>query len=389
MVTRMRRLPTKTILVLVGILGLCQAGCSEKYKGTMSLGDFLRVIARKKPTPPTTLIVSGEAITVDDIEDLPLPYQGQTIVLGNYLKPAALASGSMEQFAQAARAPVQITVQRRIWNILLYQKAKTEAGDPEKIDEALDKAMNRVWREYVVEHGGIDAVAIATLKEEENLTKEQFLENQKREMLSQIHLESKFRRDQPISHVELLEYYERLRDEHYQVKPKIIMRLIDIQLARLPLDDPTMDRQEEALKRARQLSQQIKEGADFGELAQQHSHGHMARHGGLWQERDPASLAPPYDALAGAAADMAIGEVSNPIEVPGRVFIMRLEAKQEAGYYTLEEKQTDIENRIRMDRQQVALTELDAEIAERAQVGNIEQFVQYALEVLYRRFKHS
>ncbi|MCP3976842.1 MAG: hypothetical protein GY720_20340, partial [bacterium] len=61
----------------------------------------------------------------------------------------------------------------------------------------------------------------------------------------------------------------------------------------------------------------------------------------------------------------------------------------EAGYHALEAVQPRIEQQILMDRQAAALAELDAEIAERAQVGNIDQFVQYAIEVLYRRYARS
>jgi hypothetical protein len=371
----------------VALAGLSVGGCGDKYKGVMDLSDFMRVIARKKPTPPTTLIVSGESITVDDIEDLPLPYLGKTIVLGTYLKPFAQSSRTLEQFEQSARPPIRITVERRIWNILLYQKAKSEAGEPEKVDEGLEKTMIRVWREYVVNHGGNDAQATQTLKEEEGLTKEQFLENQKRDMLSTIHLESKFRRELPISHLELVAYYQNMREEYFHIKPRLTMRLIDIQPARLKLDDLTLDRGVQALAQAEALRRQLDEGADFGALAREHSHGVMARQGGLWPSRDPASLAPPYDELAAIAAELEVGQVSDPIVLPGHVFIVLLEEKQQAGYYPLEEVQGRVERQIRMDRQAAALAELDAEIAERAQVGNIDQFVQYAIEVLYRRYQ--
>jgi hypothetical protein len=378
-----------TILLVVAVGGIGVSGCGEKYKGAMDLSDFLRVIARKKPTPPTTLIVSGESITVNDIEDLPLPYLGQTVVLGDYLNTLAQSAPTLEDFEKVARPPIEITVERRIWNILLYQKAKSDAGEPEKVDEGLEKSMKRVWREYVVKHGGNDAEATLILKEEEGLTKKQYLENQKREMLSAIYLESRFRREQPISHIELLDYYGRMREEHFQIKPRLTMRLIDLQPARLKLADPTLDRRSQALALAKDLIRQLEEGADFGDLAKQHSHGVMARLGGLWPSRDPASLAPPYDELAEVAQELDVGQVSAPIVVAGHVFIVRLEEKQQAGYYALEDVQDRIEQQILQDRQAQVMAELDAEIAERAQVGNIDQFVQYAIEVLYRRSARS
>jgi len=376
-----------TILLVVVAGGIGVGGCGDKYKGVMDLPDFLRVIARKKPTPPTTLIVSGESITVNDIEDLPLPYLGQTVVLGDYLKSLVQSAPTLEQFEEVARSPVQITVDRRIWNILLYQKAKSDAGEPEKVDEGLEQSMKRVWREYVVNHGGNDAEATQILKEEDGLTKKQFLEDQKREMLSAIYLESRFRREQPISHIELLDYYDRMREEHFQIKPRFTMRLIDLQPGRLKLEDPTLDRMAQALVVAKDLIRQLEEGADFGDLAKQYSHGVMARLGGLWPSRDPASLAPPYDELVGVTQELDIGQVSAPVVVVGHVFIVRLEEKQEAGYYALEDVQDRIEQQIRQDRQAQVMAELDTEIAERAKVGNIDQFVQYAIEVLYRRYR--
>ena len=55
----------------------------------------------------------------------------------------------------------------------------------------------------------------------------------------------------------------------------------------------------------------------------------------------------------------------------------------------LQQAQPRIEEQILLDRQAEALAELDAEIAERAQVGNIDQFIQYTMEVLYRRYNKS
>lgn len=386
----------RTIGMRMPIIGLLLAlclggGCGKKYQGVMSLSDFLRVIARKKPTPPTTLMVSGESVTINDIEDLHLPvdYLGRTVILGSYLKPLAQSAQRFEQFETQARPAIRSAVNGKVGNILLYQKAKTEMGEPEKVDEALEKAMTRVWSEYRAEHGGNDAEAMRILKEEEELTKEQYLESKKREMLAEIHLESRLRRNQPISHIELLEYYEDQKDEQFAIKPKITIRLIDIKDASIKMEDPTLDRRAQAVALARDLRQQILAGEDFDQMAKTHSHGHMARLGGLWQPRDPTSLAPPYDVLARVAEEMQTGDLSEPIEVPGRVFLMRLEEKQSEGYAPLETVQTQIEMQIRLNRQQSALQELYAEIEDLAQVGNIDQFVQYAVEVLYRRYARS
>jgi hypothetical protein len=81
---------------------------------------------------------------------------------------------------------------------------------------------------------------------------------------------------------------------------------------------------------------------------------------------------------------MAVGQVAGPIEAAGRVFIMRVEQKQEEGYQPLSDVQNEVEQEILADRRRAALKALDREVAEQAAVARTDLFVRDCLERLYR-----
>ncbi|MFC1765771.1 peptidylprolyl isomerase [Planctomycetota bacterium] len=384
-VTTKRTWQRLSLLIMVATW-LWLPGCGDKYQGSLSLTEFIRVLARKKPVPPTTLIVSGESITVDDLLDMHLEYLGEIIKLDEFCKTVNKSVRTQAQFEEAVHPAVEKTMRDRIWNILLYEKAKGELGGGEKLDEAMAKASQRQWREFVVENGGNDALAHQALRDM-NMNQDQFMELKKKDTLRQVYVGSKLPQDSPISHSELITYYNEMKDSRFLIKPNITMRLIDIQPARLQLDDPLADPVQEAQAQAQALRERIEGGEDITSLAQTHSHGVLARTGGLWKDRDPDSLAAPYDLLAKAAETMEVGSLVGPIEAPGHVFLMQLEDKRIRGYQPLATVQQEVEDQIHADRQQAVMVELYAEIAERAQVGNTDQFMQYAVEEIYRRRK--
>jgi parvulin-like peptidyl-prolyl isomerase len=149
--------------------------------------------------------------------------------------------------------------------------------------------------------------------------------------------------------------------------------------------DPNVDLYDQARKLANDLWKHLKQGEDFGALAKQYSHGHMRSRNGLWRPIDPNSLAPSHEVLADATANLQAGDIAGPIETPDHIFIVRLEHKQEKGYELFEMVQDKIETRIMENRRQKALDELNKELSERAEVGDIGVFINTCLEDIYRR----
>lgn len=366
-------------LVLVAYLMV--VGCEKPYKSSLSEDEARRMAAKQKPLSQLTLSVCGETIGFDNVYNAPIELAGRRVALGPYL--SFLAKGvDLETFKTKAYKQVRSAVENMVYDTLLYQQAKREGGD--KLNEGVQRATQHVWREFVLDNGGNEAAAEETLKKQ-GLDRKQFLEQQKRQILTQYLVSLRLKADQAISHKELVEAYNRIKDQAFVIRPRVTFRSIDIQPSRLQLVDLGTDRLEQARALAKQLLDRIRQGEDFASLANQYSHGPMAAEGGLWASVDPCALAQPYDQLAQIAMDMEVGQVKGPIEISGEVFIITLEYKQQPGYLPLEQVQERVQQQILRERRRAAQEQLQAELAERAKVGQIDGFVQGFLSELYRR----
>jgi parvulin-like peptidyl-prolyl isomerase len=161
-------------------------------------------------------------------------------------------------------------------------------------------------------------------------------------------------------------------------------RLIDIRPAKLEITGADQDRLGGARELAKELVRRIRQGEDFGELAKQYSHGHRSIFGGLWDPVHPESLAKPYDILAAEAERIGPGRISEPVEVEGHIFIMKLEEKRSKGYEPLENVQEQVEWRIIAERQKDAFDKLDAELMRQVGLSERDAFIDFCLEKIYQ-----
>ena len=175
-----------------------------------------------------------------------------------------------------------------------------------------------------------------------------------------------------------------MKDEYFARDARITFRLIDMWPAMLEAPAPIRDSGQFAEELANKLLARIRSGEDFGELAKQYSYGHMKGSGGLWPAVDPESLAAPYNMIAAEAEKIEPGQVAGPIVTVGHVFIMKLEAKQSAGYERFESVQERVEIEVKRGRQSEVYAELDAKLKEEAQVGRTDEFVDFCLVKIYQ-----
>ena len=135
----------------------------------------------------------------------------------------------------------------------------------------------------------------------------------------------------PISPHELLGYYEAIKAKRFIHKARLHIRLIDIRPSQLkPTETRASDgetRQAAALRIAEQLCERVRNGDDFGKLAETYSHGFRRGYGGQWPPFTPNSKAPPYDVVDKHAQTMQVGQVSGPISKNNHVFILKLEQR--------------------------------------------------------------
>lgn len=328
---------------------------------------------------PGVLVIGEETISAEEIVQTSIEQEDEVITLVEHFKPLAEAS-ELAQFKEWARPQVEEMVMTEVRNILLYRQAKLEAGD--QLDEALEKAAEKEWRRFVMRFEGDEAKAEEALRES-GLDRKSFKEKRKRMILTQSYVSEKMPGNRPITHRELLDCYNRMKDESFRTPARLQFQLIDIQPAKLELHQADQDPFRQARELANELVEQLKAGEDFGKLAKQYSHGHRREFEGLWKPMQPDSLAKPYDVLAETAEEIEPGRIAGPIETQEHVFIMKLIENRPESYKPFEEVQRELEAEIIRQRRRQAFDEIMVNLAEQVELGRMDEFVDYCLERLY------
>lgn len=367
------------------LIALLVVGCDKPYKSSLSEEQIRRLTAKQKPLADVSLSVCGDTITYETLYNAPMQVGGRRVALGPYVSFVA-SSSDLETFKAKVRTQVRSAVEGLIYDTILYQQAKREGG--KQLNEGVEKTAQMLWRQFVLENGGDEAAAEDVLKKQ-GLDRKQFNEHRKREILTYYLVSLRLKSDQPVSHRELVDWYSHTKDRQFAIKPRLTFRTIQIQSSMLQIIDPNVERLQQARQVASELMDRLAQGEDFARLASEYSHDPMASSGGFWASVDPCSLQGPYDRIAWIAMGLDPGQIKGPIEIGTDVFIVKLEHKQEPGYLPLEQVQGQVREQILRERRRKAQEQLQAELAERAKVGQIDDFLEAFLSEVYRRSQVS
>jgi len=366
------------------VLALLLVSSCGNNESASSQDEAERIAFAKKARLPGVLAVGGETISWDQMARTVVE-GSKPVLLIEYLRPLAQAS-DLAQFKGLARPKFEEILTVRMRGILLYQKAKSHFG--EKTDELMERAMDAEWRRFVLRFGGDEASAEEGLRRM-GMTRQSFREQRTRLILRESYIALKLGGYRPISHRELVKCYDEMKEEYFAIQPMLKFRLIDIQPGKLDIEQADMDQLERARELAEKLVERLKQDEDFGELAKQYSHGHRSLFGGLWDPVHPESLAEPYDILATEAEKIEPSQISEPIEVEGHIFIMKLEERRSEGYEPLEEVQREVERKIIIDRQKEAIDKLNAEMSQQVALGQKDEFIDFCLERIYESIRQK
>ncbi len=367
----------KCSFVILWVL-LLTYGCESGNKPKFTEKELeLIPLAQREGLPEASggfvLVAGGETISCDEIITEPLL---------EHFKPIAQKS-SFQQFKEQARPELEQIIETRISNILLYQQARREAGTGAGLEDALEKATEAEMRRFINGFDGDYAKAEQALKRM-GMDWRTFREYQKKMILSQDYLRRQLPENEPVTYSKLVNCYNEMKDEFFTTPATITFRLIDIQIPKLEVTDSNRSRPEQARISANELVRRLQEGEDFGELAKQHSHGHRASFGGLWQPLQPTSLAKPYDILAAEAEKMTPSQIAGPIEANGHFFIMKLEEKRTKNFQPLEAVQKEVEAKILFDRWKKAVDEFSTKLVQQTALSERDNFTDFCLREIYR-----
>jgi len=362
------------MLLLIGGCGSGNPSGAELERRTIT-----RKIRLVEASGGLVLMVGGETLTSDEVIESPAELGGTYVPPIEYFKPIAQAS-ELEQFKERVGEHLTGILMGKISNMLLYQEIKREVG--ENVEVALEKQVEKAMREFVMAYGG-DQIRADEALQEKGMDWKSFGEQQKKSMLIQWYVSKKMPNNRPVTHSELMECYNEMKDKYFAIPPAIQFRLIEIQPGRLKLWEIS-ERPELARQLANRLLTRIQSGEDFGELAMQYSHGPFREFGGLWKPVRPDSLAAPYDTLAVEAEKTEPGQIAGLIETAEHVFIMKLEAKQSAGYEPFQDVQEQVRDKIVFDRQSEVIKQVNAELLQQAELSKTDEFVDFCLDKIYQ-----
>ncbi|UQY32715.1 peptidylprolyl isomerase [Pseudomonas fulva] len=176
--------------------------------------------------------------------------------------------------------------------------------------------------------------AMATIAQRNGMTLEQFRDALARDGLSFNDARDQVSREMIISRVRQRRVAERIQVTEQEVKNFLASDLGKMQLSEefhlanivIPVqEDASPDALQAAERRAQDIYQQARQGADFGQLAIANSASETALDGGDMGWRKAAQLPPPFDAMISA---MNVGDVTEPIRTPGGFILLKVLEKR-------------------------------------------------------------
>ena len=215
---------------------------------------------------------------------------------------------------RGAELPPQEVLNQQVLERLILENIQLQIGERSGIrisDEELNQAM-------------------ATIAQRNNLTLDQFRAALARDGLSFDDAREQVRREMVISRVRQRRVAERIQVTDQEVQNFLASDLGKLQLSEefrlasimIPLaDGASPDEIQAAERQTMQIHQQLRQGADFTQLAISRSAGETALEGGEIGWRKAAQLPPPFAEMLGR---LAVGEVTEPVRTPGGFMILKL-----------------------------------------------------------------
>jgi peptidyl-prolyl cis-trans isomerase SurA len=214
--------------------------------------------------------------------------------------------------------PPEHVLSQQVLERLIIENIQLQIGDRSGIritDEELNQAMG-------------------TIAQRNGMSLEQFRQALARDGLSYADARDQVRREMIISRVRQRRVAERIQVTDQEVQNFLASDLGKMQLSEefrlanilIPVSEGASSSEIQAAERqARELYEQLQQGADFAQLAISRSASETALEGGEMGWRKAGQLPPPFDSMVSA---LNLGEVTEPVRTPGGFIILKLLEKR-------------------------------------------------------------
>ena len=272
--------------------------------------------------------------------------------------------------------------------MVLYEKAKKDAG-PE-FDDQIEKYVETELGKFIGLYGNDYLRAEEAIRQRGLVNWEEYREYKRKELLLSIFYSKQIKEFKPtVTPEDMKAYYDKNID-NYRTEGVMEFMLIDIIPEKLTAEQIKTDEGETAktaaVRIANELVGRLKAGEDFAEIAKKYSHGGYAAKGGQWSPRRPGQLAEPWDVLEEPMKKMSSGEVSDPIETDGHVFIVKLIKYKRKSIEDFNEVRDQIKEALEFEEKMAFVSKISAEQFDAQSLPYLEEFVKSCVERGYRKY---
>lgn len=326
------------------------------YDGTTFKGGLLtmRIVSVFVISALTSFYAAGEVIdaivaTVDREVILLSDVQAEIAPQIAELRETAV---SQEEFTSETDRLIRETLEQQIERRVLLREALLLGitVDENRIEDRIEelRAMYASDDEFMKEL----ALAGQTLSD--------FREQTRKSYLSQVMARSKMKEIEDrtvVSQQEIVEYYEEHLDE-FSRPERVFIRQIFLRAR-------TAEDREQARAKLENLKNELEAGADFGDLARTHSEMAGAEQGGVvgWHTRGEL-----VKSLEDAVFALPAGGISDVIETPGGVTLIKVDQHEDADTPELDVTRTVIEPKVRQKKARAEYEVWLQELRRRSQV---------------------
>ena len=358
------------------VIFLFVSGCGQKVKTgkftVEQMEQFGLAQNQNLPAPSGDIVLSvdGEPISADEII---LP------IISKMQRPSTTIN--FERFSEEIRSDIEDSVRFKITDILLYSMAKKSA--PVDIDDLLDKAVEKEVNRFVSKYNGDYAQAQEAIAGM-GLDWKGYRDQTRRWILTQSYMSNQLKKEHLITHSELMDYYNAVKDERFSRTGSVQFRLIDIVV------QENNEADDSGLQKAAVILDKLSKGADFAKIAEEYSDGHRASFGGLWSPVTEGSpLVKPYNVILDEIKNIEPGQIHGPVVSDGHIFIIKLEEKSSEGYVPFADVQEKLEAEIQIIKQGQEFEEIVVKLITQADIEDYDSFIDFCICRAYQKMNQD
>jgi len=276
--------------------------------------------AQEIPLDGYAAIVNDRIITVSDVMAVVQPLERQ---LRATYEGEEFESRMVEAFTDARESLIERA-------LILEEYESQEGALPE---QAIDERIEQIISERFNNDRGAFMDALA----QQRITMDVWRKQVEEQIVISILRRQEVNNRINVSPSDVRELYEQRLSE-YKLPAKAKLRMIVLNKGSTP-EDQKVKREE-----AQNILAKLRAGEDFAVVARSVSEGSKAQRGGDWGWTDPDILRPE---LQEAVHDLQPGQISDIVEVNDELYIVKVEARQNASVVPFEEVQQELEEELR------------------------------------------